>query len=104
MGIWTPHYIKENYSCHSLMLFTILSSPDYDREQGIPSSRGDPCSTGRIGIPGSPLYREDGDGGPHSTGKIGIRGPRSTGRMGTRDPRLRGSPIFYGTGQCYKQQ
>ena len=19
MGIWTPHYIKENYSCHSLI-------------------------------------------------------------------------------------
>ena len=23
MGIWTPHYIKENYSCHSLILVTV---------------------------------------------------------------------------------
>ena len=24
MGIWTPHYIKENYSCHSLNVLYIL--------------------------------------------------------------------------------
>ena len=24
MGIWTPHYIKENYSCHSLTTIILL--------------------------------------------------------------------------------
>ena len=71
------------------------------RSKGTPSSQGDPYPTGKMGILGSPLYREDGGEGPHSHGRTGTREPHSTVTMGTRGPQSKGSPKCCDTGPTW---